>query len=312
MVSNDVGALTPGQGCRAAFLDSTGHILADLCVLCLPDRLLVETDARCLDRLAQTLGQVSDHGEGAPPGRVGAVGRSDPAGRGRRPGPRRRTAVSVPRRRAAVPSADLWLPADAAPAVRESLIGRGAVAISEETAEALRVEAGLAAWGHELDETVLLPEAELDDAVSYTKGCYIGQEIVARIAARGHTNRTLRHILLAEDAAVPNPATPSMCRKTRRRRGGRSGASPAPSSRPSSGAARWRWPTSAGNTARRAPRSPCICASPAGRSSPFPARCGGELPGDNSLEARTSAARRGSLRDGRGRRHWLILSRRGR
>ena len=58
--------------------------------------------------------------------------------------------------------------------------------------------------GTSLDESVLLPEAGLDDAVSYTKGCYIGQEIVARIAARGHTNRTLRNILLAEDAAVPN------------------------------------------------------------------------------------------------------------
>ena len=204
MVSNDVGALTPGQGCRAAFLDSTGHILADLSVLCLPDRLLLETDARCLDRLAQTLekylimekvriSDVSAHwviltllGEAvqwpAPP-----------------------DSFAVPRRRAAVLSGDLWLPADAAPAVRDSLTGRGAVAIGQETAEVLRVEAGLAAWGHELDETVLLPEAELLDAVSYTKGCYIGQEIVARIAARGHTNRALRPILLAQDAAVPKP-----------------------------------------------------------------------------------------------------------
>ena len=112
---------------------------------------------------------------------------------------------AVPRRRAAVPSVDHWLPADAAPAVRDSLISRGAVPIGTQTAEVLRVEAGVAAWGHELDETVLLPEAELDDAVSYTKGCYVGQEIVARIAARGHTNRALRHILLAEDAAVPKP-----------------------------------------------------------------------------------------------------------
>ena len=203
MVSNDVGALTPGQGCRAAFLDSTGHILADLSVLCLPDRLLLQTDARCLDRLAQTLDKylimekVRIQDVSAQWVVLTVLGEAaqwpvPPDG------------FSLPRRRAAVPSVDLWLPADAAPAVRDVLTDRGAVALSKETAEVLRVEAGLAAWGHELDETVLLPEAELLDAVSYTKGCYIGQEIVARIAARGHTNRALRHILLAEDAAVPN------------------------------------------------------------------------------------------------------------
>ena len=43
----------------------------------------------------------------------------------------------------------------------------------------------------------------MDDAVSYTKGCYVGQEIVARLHARGHTNRALRHILLDEGAPVP-------------------------------------------------------------------------------------------------------------
>ena len=47
----------------------------------------------------------------------------------------------------------------------------------------------------------------MPDAVSYTKGCYVGQEIVARLHARGHTNRELRHVLLAANAPVPPPGT---------------------------------------------------------------------------------------------------------
>lgn len=209
MVSNDVAALQPGQGCRAAFLDSTGHLLADLQVHCLPDKLLIETDPRCLDRLAQTLEKylimekvlIRDvsaqwaifalQGEGAQ-----ALAESveiGPAG------------FVAARHHSAAPGFDLWLPSEAAPEGWERLVQGGAVPVGEETWDVLRVEAGLPAWGHELDETVLLPEAGLDEAVSYTKGCYIGQEIVARIAARGHTNRALRHILLSPESAVPKP-----------------------------------------------------------------------------------------------------------
>ncbi|MBV9851493.1 MAG: aminomethyltransferase family protein [Armatimonadetes bacterium] len=211
MVSNDVAvaSLQPGQGRRAAFLDSTGHILADLFVHALPDKLLIETDPRCLDRLAQTLDKylimekvrlrdvsaewatLALQGE-----RSEALAASVEDGTG---------GFAVPRRHSAAPGHDLWLPVEAAPAAWERLIGYGAVPVGEEAREVLRVEAGLAAWGRELNETVLLPEAGLDDAVSYTKGCYIGQEIVARIAARGHTNRALRGILLAQEAAVPKP-----------------------------------------------------------------------------------------------------------
>jgi folate-binding protein YgfZ len=66
--------------------------------------------------------------------------------------------------------------------------------------EALRIEAGTPAWGKELDETVLPAEAGLDEThVSFTKGCYPGQEPIARLHYRGHPNRRLR-VLEVPDA----------------------------------------------------------------------------------------------------------------
>ena len=210
MVSNDVASLVPGGACRATFLDSTGHILADLGVHARPGSLLVETDPRCLDRLHQTLEKylimekvlirdvsaawailtVQGGGAAALLARTGGTPTDG---------------FIAPARHSAPGGFDLWLPSSGRAGAWEALVAAGAVPVNTETMEVLRVEAGLAAWGHELDETVLLPEAGLNDAVSYTKGCYIGQEIVARIAARGHTNRALRPILMAEDAAVPKP-----------------------------------------------------------------------------------------------------------
>jgi len=204
MVSNDVSALMPGQSRHAALLDSTGHILADLRIHAFSDFLLLETHPDCLPVLTATLDkllimedvQLADvttswatltlMGEGIP-GPADMLGEVRPA---------------------AYPfasSADLWLPAADRPAALNSLAAAGAVLLSEDDWETLRVEAGLPAWGRELSAAILLPEAGMEDAVSYTKGCYVGQEIVARLHARGHANRGLRHILLDEDAPVPPP-----------------------------------------------------------------------------------------------------------
>jgi folate-binding protein YgfZ len=68
--------------------------------------------------------------------------------------------------------------------------------------EALRIEAGTPVWGKELDETVLPAEAGLDQThVSFTKGCYPGQEPVARLHYRGHPNRRLRVLEVADASA---------------------------------------------------------------------------------------------------------------
>ena len=81
--------------------------------------------------------------------------------------------------------------------------------IDDEAAEVLRVEAGEAVYGIDVDETVLLPELRREDLISYTKGCYIGQELVARVKYRGHVNRALAGLRLEGDT-VPEPGTPVM------------------------------------------------------------------------------------------------------
>lgn len=74
---------------------------------------------------------------------------------------------------------------------------------SAEQAESLRIEHGIPAWGHELTEGMLPPEADLDaTAISYQKGCYIGQEVISRIKSAGKLNRRLFRFLLEGDGAV--------------------------------------------------------------------------------------------------------------
>lgn len=86
---------------------------------------------------------------------------------------------------------DLVLDATRAAEMREALQAAGAVAVDQETFEILRIEAGIARFGRDMDETNVIPELNLDDAVSYTKGCYVGQEIIVRIKHRGHPAKKL-------------------------------------------------------------------------------------------------------------------------
>ena len=77
---------------------------------------------------------------------------------------------------------------------------RGVIEVGKKVQEVLRVEAGIPKWGHELDERVIPLEANLRDThFSLTKGCYVGQEIIARIDSRGHTNRALTGLIVRGD-----------------------------------------------------------------------------------------------------------------
>ena len=93
------------------------------------------------------------------------------------------------------PGLDLFLPAALSAEVRVRVHAAGFTQLNEDGAESLRVSAGVPRWGAELDENTLPAEAGIEDrAVSYTKGCYIGQEIVSRIKSVGHVNRSLRGV----------------------------------------------------------------------------------------------------------------------
>src|ERR1041384_4903069 len=81
---------------------------------------------------------------------------------------------------------DLVFDSSRAGELRQALLDAGATLVDQETFEILRIEAGIARFGVDMDETNVIPETNLDDAVSYTKGCYVGQEIIVRIKHRGH------------------------------------------------------------------------------------------------------------------------------
>ncbi len=99
---------------------------------------------------------------------------------------------------------DLVLPADAMEEAWRRLVAAGARPAGHGTLEVLRIEAGRPRWGAELDETVIPLEAGLKErAISTTKGCYTGQEVIIRILHRGHVNRNLRGLLLGD---APDPA----------------------------------------------------------------------------------------------------------
>jgi len=91
--------------------------------------------------------------------------------------------------------------AHAAP-LRQSLMDAGAQPVGEDALEILRVEAGIARYGRDMDETNVVTETNLDDAVSYTKGCYVGQEIIVRIKHRGHVAKKLTGVRFETDQRI--------------------------------------------------------------------------------------------------------------
>jgi folate-binding protein YgfZ len=103
---------------------------------------------------------------------------------------------------------DIWVSVPAAEAMRDALTEAttllGGCLVGGEALDALRVESGIPGWGSELTETAGPLEARLDRAISRSKGCYVGQEIIARIDARGQVNNRLVGLLL-ERAAPGDP-----------------------------------------------------------------------------------------------------------
>ncbi len=94
---------------------------------------------------------------------------------------------------------DVLVPKDSAEDLKSSL--KDAVEISDELYESLRIEQGIPLYGVDMDETTIVPEIGLSEIISYNKGCYIGQEIIARIHFRGHIAKQLIGLVLSELSA---------------------------------------------------------------------------------------------------------------
>ncbi|MGH3850805.1 MAG: glycine cleavage T C-terminal barrel domain-containing protein, partial [Pseudonocardiaceae bacterium] len=97
---------------------------------------------------------------------------------------------------------DLFIEAAEADTLRQALTDAGAMSVSETVAEVLRIEAGIPRYGVDMDETTIVTETNLEDAVSFTKGCYLGQEIIVRIKHRGHVAKKLTGMILESDASI--------------------------------------------------------------------------------------------------------------
>jgi folate-binding protein YgfZ len=91
---------------------------------------------------------------------------------------------------------DIFVPNSSKDAFRNSLTELGVESLGEDLCETLRIENGVPKYGVDMDETTIVPELGLDGLISYNKGCYIGQEIIARIHFRGHVAKRLTGLAL--------------------------------------------------------------------------------------------------------------------
>ena len=101
---------------------------------------------------------------------------------------------------------DVFTPKSRAEALWAAFVSAGARPVGSGAFETLRIEAGIARYGIDMDETNVVTEANLDDAVSFTKGCYIGQEIIARIKYRGHVAKKLTGMVFDGEVVLQSGA----------------------------------------------------------------------------------------------------------
>ncbi len=219
MLSNDVKSLTAGQGTAAAFLDAHGKVVALLAVYVLEDRLLLELPPSLTEKTLQALDKflISEKASfEAADDAFAILAVQGPgsralletlAGRQLDLAPYHHAEAQIAgapvrvisRAEGGVPGFHCWAAAAHGASLWQLLVTAGARPVGAEALNVLRVEAGVPWYGHDVDESVILPETRLEQLVSYTKGCYIGQEVVARVKYRGHVNRALSGLVLEGD-----------------------------------------------------------------------------------------------------------------
>jgi len=233
LVTNDVTALTPGQGQYAAALTAKGKVVADVRILALEDGFLTDASPRAREGwngvvrkyVNPRLSKYTD--ESASLSSLGIYGVQaryvveEITGIGH-------SALAILQPYAHVTVArdgasmivmrspelglegyDLFVPADAFSKVWDASIAAHATPAGLAAWEIARIEAGRPEWGIDMDDATIPQEANLEElgAISYTKGCYTGQELVARVHFRGHVNRALRGLRASGTTAPPPKAS---------------------------------------------------------------------------------------------------------
>jgi len=218
LLTNDIEALTPGTGCYAALLTAQGRMIADMRVVELGDRILIDLPAEVTEPVRAHLDrfvfsedvQVRDvsveqaeiglYGPNAavvgtqvlhPANSIDALSLFSVA-RGTFQGAE---VLIVRSDEAGVPGYDLIVDGTLAASLTRALHDAGAIDVDAESAEAVRVEAGRPRFGRDMDSDTIPLEAGIEDrAISRTKGCYVGQEVIIRVLDRGH-GRVVRHLV---------------------------------------------------------------------------------------------------------------------
>jgi folate-binding protein YgfZ len=235
LLTNDIVALQPGTGCHAAYLTPQGRMIADLRVYELGDVILMtlprdvkDTVLARLDQFVFTedvqLGDVTDTFSsvstvgpdaarvvgatiaGAPVELLAAMAEHA----NRRVEFDGQPAIVARVTDTGEPGFELFVSAPQHDAVRSALRSAGAVDVAPAAAEALRIEAGVPRFRHDMDEETIPLEASIEStAISMTKGCYVGQEVIIRVLHRGHGRVARRLVGLTIDGQeVPPPHAP--------------------------------------------------------------------------------------------------------
>ncbi len=204
LLTQDLEGMAAGEARRALLLTPKAKVVADLRVLDRGDgRFLLLTEPAAAAALAAQLARfrLAAKAEIRETGHWSLVRLAGPGA----------AAVALPGTAVAgalgdLPTVDVVVPTIGLMGALDAAVRAGAVPVSEEALEALRIEAGAVRLGHDVDERWMPAEVGLvDDAVSFAKGCFIGQEPVTRLHRRGHANRAPLRLVLERAVA---PGTP--------------------------------------------------------------------------------------------------------
>ena len=228
LITNDMKTLAVNSWMAAVFPNVQGRLLAAVRILHLPDGFLIDTERATLETVTQLLSRFTLAGDFRLTELTGRTAMLSLQGKnsaaimrqafGEAAGMLERQKVFTSQleddsnlnvmraTHTAEDGFDLFIDTNQFPAVRDSLITAGAESLGAETLETLRIEAGIPLYGVDMNETNVVTETNLDDAVSFTKGCYIGQEIIARIKYRGHVAKKLTGVILDGEAVLESGA----------------------------------------------------------------------------------------------------------
>ncbi len=193
LISNDMKTLVDGQTMLAAFPNAQGRLLAVVRVLRQGDRFLFETEETTREKVHANLFRFTFAGDFFVEDLSSNYSYFE--------------LFNMPDLRASLGGVDFgenaaFVTSDNDTDFRDEMIAANAVAISDDVHEVIRIESGVPKYGVDMDETTIVPELGLDGLISYKKGCYIGQEIIARIHFRGHVAKRLTGVILSEAGTI--------------------------------------------------------------------------------------------------------------